>query len=48
MELKIKKFKENEENNENEENKENNKIEEEEFPIAQEEKPEIDNNNNLN
>ena len=40
--------KENEENNENEENKENNKIEEEEFPIAQEEKPEIDNNNHLN
>ena len=34
------------ENKENEENKENNKIEEEEFPIAQEEKPEIDNNNN--
>ena len=47
-ENKEKENKENEENNENEENKENNKIEEEEFPIAQEEKPEIDNNNNLN
>ncbi len=47
-ENKEKENKENEENNENEENKENNKIEEEEFPLAQEEKPEIDNNNNLN